>query len=86
MWSLGAIISFVCNDATHLFRNRGAVLAWPGGKSTLDRNKYSITLRQLTADLLNPNAGLRPSAKKVYDASAAFPLQEEPENTHCTLM
>ena len=64
IWSLGAVISFVCNGS-HLFHRFQEVLSWPGGKSTLDRGKYSIELRQLVADMLCPEATSRPRAGQV---------------------
>eukprot|EP00092_Neocalanus_flemingeri_P008995 GFUD01009679.1.p1 GENE.GFUD01009679.1~~GFUD01009679.1.p1 ORF type:complete len:271 (+),score=47.57 GFUD01009679.1:74-886(+) len=67
MWSLGAVISAYCNKGKHLFRSEFEVLGWEGGKSTLDRNRYTISLRQLTADLLTPMAVNRPTAKTVNE-------------------
>ena len=65
IWSLGATISFVCNRR-HLFSTgKNAVKNWPGGKSTLDRNKYSIEIRQLTANMMNPDSNLRPNAEEI---------------------
>ena len=64
VWSLGAVISFYCNGV-HLFRTPREVKVWPGGKSTLERNKYSIELRQLTADMLFPKSNFRPTASKI---------------------
>ena len=65
MWSLGAVMSFYCNKR-HLFKDCLSVERWVGGRSTLERNKYSIDLRQLIADLLCPTESLRPTAAKVY--------------------
>ena len=67
IWSLGATVSYVCNQGRHLFRNEDAVKNWPGGKSTLDRKKYPIGIRQLTADMMNPNENLRPTADQIID-------------------
>ena len=67
MWSLGAIISAYCNRGRHLFRGAEEVCAWEGGRSTLDRNLYTIGLRQLTANLLTPTPALRPTATMVND-------------------
>ena len=60
-------MSAYCNAGRHLFNGPQPVLQWPGGKSTLDSNKYTHGLRQLVADMLCPNAGLRPSAQRVND-------------------
>ena len=65
IWSLGAVISFYCNGV-HLFNSPNEVKAWKGGKSTLDRSRYSIDLRQLTANMLNPNASMRPTASEIW--------------------
>ena len=64
IWSLAAVISFVCNRV-HLFHNVQDVFSWPGGKSSLDRRKYSIELRQLVADMLCPEPAARPTAGQV---------------------
>ena len=64
MWSLGAVMSFYCNDR-HLFGDCPSVEKWVGGRSTIDRCKYSIDIRQLIADLLCPTANGRPTATKV---------------------
>ena len=49
----------------HLFRNIDEVCRWKGGRSSLDRDAYSIELRQMTANLLTPAPGKRPSAAQV---------------------
>ena len=78
IWSLGAVISFVCNRS-HLFRKPQDVFSWPGGRSSLDRGKYSIELRQLVADMLCPDPALRPRAGKVLtEVQKKTPLQEVP--------
>ena len=72
MWSFGAVISFIANKGNHLFKSVPNVLVWPGGKSSLDSSVYSIELRQLTADLLNPDMNFRHSADKVnFEANKA---------------
>ena len=76
MWSLGAVISFYCNKGEHLFKDPRSVERWKGGKSTIRRDKYSINLRQLVADLLSPNASSRPSAEKVWEESCKDNRQE----------
>ena len=65
IWSLGALVSFFCNRR-HLFQSEYSVRRWPGGISTLDRNKYCFALRQLTAHMMDPDESLRPSAKLIY--------------------
>ena len=72
IWSLGATISYVCNQGTYLFKTKDAVKNWPGGKSTLDRNKYPIELRQLTADMMNPMENLRPTAEQIKEKAQDF--------------
>ena len=64
IWSLGVTISYVCNQGKPLFSTIEAVKDWSGGKSTLDRNKYHIVIRQLTADMMNPLGRLRPTAEQ----------------------
>ena len=63
IFSLGAIASFTCNRGKHLFHNCVQILSWDGGKSTLSREKYSITFRQLVANMMSPMAQNRPDAK-----------------------
>ncbi len=76
VWSLGAVASFYCSDGKHLFRSETAVRRWGGGKSSLDRGRYSIGLRQAVADMLCPNPALRPSAAKVLEAARAGDRQK----------
>lgn len=64
LWSLGAVMSFVCNDGVHLFRTVRETRGWEGGKSTLPK-KYSIELRQTVADLMHPDYKQRPSAENI---------------------
>ena len=71
IWSLGAVISFYCNEG-HLFRSVHAVKSWPGGKSSLDRGKYSLNLRQMTADMMNPLDTMRPTAAKIRATCLSF--------------
>ena len=63
IFSLGAIASFTCNRGKHLFYNCVQILSWEGGKSTLKRDKYSITFRQLVANMMSPMTQNRPDAK-----------------------
>ena len=65
IWSLGAVISFYCNRR-HLFQSVHAVKVWPGNKSSLDRNRYSLNLRQITANMMNPSDTQRPTAATIY--------------------
>ena len=64
MWSVGAIMSFICNRGEHLFTDRNSVLTWPGERNALPRH-YSIDLRRLVTDLLHPNPDGRPTALNV---------------------
>ena len=77
MWALGAVLSFIANKGSHLFKSEQHVRAWPGGKSTLNRALYSIDLRQLIADLLNPTPGLRPTAEKLMSETFKENRQKE---------
>lgn len=71
IWSLGAVISAFCNGGKHLFTSQEAVTSWPGAKSSLDNTKYSIGLRQLTADMLCPTERMRPTAAKVNNEATS---------------
>ena len=64
LWSLGAVISFRCNRQ-HLFTSLRSVERWTGGRSSLDRRRYGLSLRRLLRHLLCPVAALRPSAQEV---------------------
>ena len=77
MWSLGAVISFYCNDE-HLFTDPDAVLDWEGGRgvSTLDRDEYGSRLRGIVASLLLPNPRARPTAEKVLKESLTGDRQQ----------
>merc|ERR1712059_106560 len=77
IWSLGAIISFCCNNGRHLFPSVRKVVSWPGGKSTLDQKKYSLDLRQLVADMLSPYEEYRPTAAKVRKETFKDNRQDE---------
>ena len=70
MWSLGAVMSFYCNER-HLFTNFPSILKWKGGKSPINNYdlEYSSDLRQIVANLLSPKASRRPTAQKVDDES-----------------
>lgn len=58
LWSLGAVMSYVCNDGRHLFSNDADVLNWQGGRSTLP-TQYLFELRAVVANLLDPNYSKR---------------------------
>ena len=75
IWSLGATISYICNQGKHLCNTQEGIKNWPGGKSTLDRNKYCIEIRQLTADMMNPLGRLRPTAEQFVQR--LFPKKAE---------
>ena len=77
MWALGAVLSFIANKGNHLFKSEQHVRKWPGGKSTLNRALYSIDLRQLIADLLNPTPSLRPTAEKLMSETFKENRQKE---------
>ena len=62
IFSLGAVMSFACNKGVHFFNNHFQISSWEGGKSTLNREKYSITIRQMVANMLSPVALNRPDA------------------------
>ena len=64
LWSLGAVISFRCNKQ-HLFTSFRSVERWTGGRSSLDRRKYGLSLRRLLRHMLSPVAARRPSAQEV---------------------
>ena len=74
MWSLGAVISFVCNGE-HLLTDTGSVFNWIGGNSTLDDRQYSSSLRRLVASLLSPVAKKRPSAHQVLQETQKYNRQ-----------
>ena len=65
IWSLGAVISFICNGA-HLFLDANKVVTWKGGKSTLDGTMYGVDLCQLTASMLCPLPAGRPTASQIF--------------------
>ena len=82
IWSLGATISYVCNQGKHLFNTEEAIENWPGGKSTLDRNKYPIEIRQLTANMMNPLGSKRPTAKEIIEKASKV----DEQNGWCTIL
>lgn len=77
IWSFGAVISAYCNKGTHLFRDERTVKKWPGAKSTLDNQKYSIELRQLTADMMCPEEKSRPTAAQISEEAGKDGRQDE---------
>ena len=80
IWSLGAVISFICNTI-HLFENIEDVFTWPGGRSSLDRNKYDIVLRQLVANMLCPNAAARPTASQILEKTSRNTMRHNVSRT-----
>ena len=68
IWSLGAIISYVANDAEHLFNSSSEVLDWTGEGSPV-RTIYSRELRDLVLSALNPVETRRPTAVIISDIS-----------------
>ena len=75
MWSLGTVISEFCNNGKGLFKSEQDVYNWPGGRSSLPGH-YSIGLKQMVADLLNPNPKSRPTAQKVRQETKLNDRQE----------
>ena len=65
IFSLGAVMSFTCNRGTRLFQNHLQISSWQGNKSTLNREKYSLTFRQMIANMLSPAGLNRPDAKQL---------------------
>ena len=60
---------------------------WSGGKSTLDRAIYSIDLRQVIANLLNPTPESRPTAEEViWEAHTDNRQELEEEASSCHVM
>ena len=64
IWSLGAIISYITNNAQHLFYNSSEVLNWTGDESPV-RWSYSRDLKELVLSMLNPDKDSRPSAGSI---------------------
>ena len=65
MWSLGAVMSFVCNNGEHLFKDKYDVMRWFGNEDPLPKH-FTSTLRNVVNMLLQPNYKERPSAAEVY--------------------
>ena len=68
IWSLGAIIYYIVNDAEHLFNNSSEVLNWRGGESPV-RTIYSRELRELVLSALEPVRVRGPAASTIKDVS-----------------
>ena len=68
IWSLGAVISYVANDAEHLFKSSSEVLDWRGEESPV-RAIYSKELRDLVLSALNPVMVRRPTAAIISNIS-----------------
>ena len=65
IWSLGAVMSFVCNNGIHLFNDKYDVMRWLGTEDPLPRH-FNSFLRNIVNRLLRPNYEERPSAALVY--------------------
>ena len=65
MWSLGAVMSFVCNNGEHLFKDKYDVMRWFGNEDPLPKH-FTSTLRNVVNMLLQPNYKERPSVAEVY--------------------
>ena len=68
MWSLGAVISFVCNNGEHLFKDKYDVMRWLGNEDPLPEH-FTATLRNVVNMLLQPNYQERPSAAELYQTA-----------------
>ena len=64
IWALGAIISFIANDAEHLFKSSAEVLRWTGLQSPV-RAIFSRELQELVLSLLQPVRESRPTAQDI---------------------
>ena len=60
IWSLGAVLSFVCNNNSHLFNNNDQVKQLTVMMNPLP-SSYSFRLRDLVTKMLNVNHHERPS-------------------------
>lgn len=65
MWSLGAVLSFVCNKGKHLFESNDEVRKLKGMKDPLPK-RFSSSLRGVAIKLLSINPKERPSASAIY--------------------
>lgn len=79
-------MSAFCNGGNHLFLSVEEVLDWPGGKSTLDRDKYGKELRQLVAKMLSPRASSRPTAAEVFEETQMDDRQDKELDFECPFM
>lgn len=70
LWSLGAVISFVCNNGVHWFKDRQETISWQCGQNPVP-GFYSITLSQQVSNLLHPEYKMRPSAKSIVESAEA---------------
>ena len=71
IWSLGAVIYFICNGGKDLFANEKDVMKWRGGvgKSILEEKMYSIYLQKIVTDMLSPEEDIRPTANQLWQKS-----------------
>ena len=65
IWSLGAVISFVCNKGKHLFTSKSDVMEWDGSKNPIDEKKYSRYICILLTNIMNPMEKDRPTANGI---------------------
>jgi len=66
IWSMAAVISFLCNSGRHLFKTEGSVHNRRRGDRVLDDTEYySRDLRKLLDKMLNPREEKRPSAAQI---------------------
>eukprot|EP00111_Clytia_hemisphaerica_P009842 TCONS_00028861-protein len=66
IWSLGAVMSELCNNGTVLFDSLAKIRNWNGASSPLP-STYGPAIRNLIKSMLNPNASYRPSAQSVFN-------------------
>ena len=65
VWSLGVVISFVCNNGKHLFTSKSDVMEWDGSKNPIDERKYSTYLCKLITNIMNPIEDNRLTANQI---------------------
>ena len=65
IWSLGVVISFICNQGKHLFTSIDDVKKWDGSKNPIDEKKYSKYLCKLITDIMKPIEKNRPMANDI---------------------
>ena len=65
IWSLGVVISFICNQGKHLFTSKDDVMKWDGSKNPIDEKKYSTYLCKLIHNMMDPLEGNRLTANRI---------------------